>query len=315
MKNVILFDRQNMYALRGICMMLIIVHHIYLFLFCKIQANVPYSNIMLSLGYLSTGVFFLLSGYGLTTSICNHQPISYNYCITRLRKILHTFVFCFILSYLLIILLGNDISWGVLFNFITLSMPNSPTWFLKTIFSVYLIYYALSYFIQDMKKVIVILSIICLIWCVLAKHYFELPNYYYLTILNFPLGSLFAYTLKNKEISLKIAILFLLSAFAIFCILFFRGKGILTSLTFSVAVIILFSLLKINSSILNYVGVNSLVFYLGQTIPLSIYMYINIIKWNIISFTIFVIAITCISVLAYNMFCRFPIFYRFNNKA
>lgn len=86
-----LFDKENMYNLRGICMMMIIVHHI---IWMQMVNNgfdpVPQlTYIYLNpWGYLGTGVFFLLSGYGMFFSLQRNMPLTMKYLWDKIWKLL-----------------------------------------------------------------------------------------------------------------------------------------------------------------------------------------------------------------------------------
>ena len=62
-------------------MILIVLHHIYQYTASRYGVSYPLPLVIIlqSLGYLSTGVFFLLSGYGLTFSIKKNEPMSWHY--------------------------------------------------------------------------------------------------------------------------------------------------------------------------------------------------------------------------------------------
>ena len=64
--KVLLFQKESTYSLRGLCMILIVLHHIYQYTASRYGVSYPLPLVIIlqSLGYLSTGVFFLLSGYG-----------------------------------------------------------------------------------------------------------------------------------------------------------------------------------------------------------------------------------------------------------
>ena len=80
-------------------MISIILHHIHTTIDLSLGSNVL-AKILNSQGYLSTGVFFLLSGYGLTISINNQQPLKLNYLFSKLWTIYSTFLFAYLISYI-----------------------------------------------------------------------------------------------------------------------------------------------------------------------------------------------------------------------
>ena len=95
-----LFQKESTYSLRGICMLLIVLHHIYQYTASRygVTYPMPLAIILQSLGYLATGVFFLLSGYGLTFSMKRSEPISLSYSVKQLLKIYKPFLFIWIIS-------------------------------------------------------------------------------------------------------------------------------------------------------------------------------------------------------------------------
>lgn len=95
-----LFQKDSTYSLRGICMLLIVIHHIYQYTRSQygVSYPLPFSVFLQSLGYLATGVFFLLSGFGLTFSMKKSEPISLSYSVKQLLKIYKPFLFIWIIS-------------------------------------------------------------------------------------------------------------------------------------------------------------------------------------------------------------------------
>ena len=81
-------------------MLLIVLHHIYQYTASRygVTYPMPLAIILQSLGYLATGVFFLLSGYGLTFSMKRSEPISLSYSVKQLLKIYKPFLFIWIIS-------------------------------------------------------------------------------------------------------------------------------------------------------------------------------------------------------------------------
>lgn len=79
-----LFEREDTYSLKGICLLMIIIHHIY-----KIWVsdyNYEVNQIINYWGDLGSGVFFLLSGYGLFCSLSNTKDFA-KYALKCLKKL------------------------------------------------------------------------------------------------------------------------------------------------------------------------------------------------------------------------------------
>ena len=120
-------------------MLLIVIHHIYQYTSSRygLSYPLPISIVLQSLGYLATGVFFLLSGYGLTFSMKKSEPISLSYSVNQLLKIYKPFLFIWIISVAVdLVFLQTEYSNNEhLLNALTLSLTGGGSfWFLKEIF-------------------------------------------------------------------------------------------------------------------------------------------------------------------------------------
>lgn len=286
----IFLNKNSMYFLRGICMILIILHHI------NIANNISFDNKFINIflgnqGYLSTGTFFLLSGYGLTISLNKNSPIHWNYLINRISKMLYIFIFCYFICFICMLICGFKFSYySILNDILTLSMPDSPTWFLKTIVLLYILYISSRIYLSP-KNSIIFTSLLIILYTIIA--FYKLPGYYYNSIANFALGTLLVYY-KEKIIRHRYIIIVL--AIILFSIGFFYFQ-ILSSLSYSILIIIFFSYIRIENKVINYIGINSLGFYLGQFLPLKIAEFL---PHNKLLYTFIFFIITIITVVAYN---------------
>lgn len=80
-----LFEREDTYSLRGLCMLAIIAHHLFQFTSSRygVVFSQPLAFSLQSAGYLSSAVFFLISGFGMTLSLWKHRPN----CVDAMRRI------------------------------------------------------------------------------------------------------------------------------------------------------------------------------------------------------------------------------------
>lgn len=104
MKYDNMFDRDLCVNIKGISMILIVIHHIYLHYDNNIEIPRLFQIIFSSLGGLSTAVFFFLSGYGLLCSISHNSPITNKYVISHAKKIITPPYTVFVLPLLCIFL-------------------------------------------------------------------------------------------------------------------------------------------------------------------------------------------------------------------
>lgn len=91
-------DKNNTYEVRGLCMLLILFHHIYVQL-VGMDLNIPYIGMILAPGgYLGTGLFFFMSGYGLYCSMSSKKELPFSYLWQRLYKMISVFVIGYVLA-------------------------------------------------------------------------------------------------------------------------------------------------------------------------------------------------------------------------
>lgn len=299
----VLLNKQDSYALRGICMLLIILHHTYFKWINYDGFNHWIGYVFLGpIGYLSTGLFFFLSGYGLYNSMIYNMPLSNAYLFFKIRKMLFVYIYAFTSFVLLALIFNNKLlSYQMLLDFFTLTMPFTVTWFFKVIIGLYVISFCVFKFLRDQKqKVYSILGLVLIYICVARKY---LPSYWYDSVLNFPVGMLFAFYInKINKISSKRVIINALFC-SIICICFFRKDLflVISSLLFTILAIYVIRFVNIESSILGYVGVNSLCFYLFQSIFLK---HCELIYFNMYSYTLSVFILTFIWTVLYVRFTK-----------
>lgn len=83
-----IFDRTLSVNIKGISMLLIVTHHVFLHYDSSYDFPTILRIVLTALGGLSTAVFFFLSGYGLLCSISHSRPITTQYVSRHLRKII-----------------------------------------------------------------------------------------------------------------------------------------------------------------------------------------------------------------------------------
>ena len=76
-------------------MICIILHHLYQYLSSRygITFPVPLVIILSNIGYLATGVFFMISGFGLFASLEKNSPINWRYIARHLLNLYLPFLF------------------------------------------------------------------------------------------------------------------------------------------------------------------------------------------------------------------------------
>lgn len=190
-----LFDRRDTYSLRGLCMIFIILHHIYQYTASRYGISYPWPlAIMLQdAGYLMTGVFFLLSGYGMFQSMAKRVTLSWDYVITHLWKLLQPFLFIFIIDVIVYSIRYTFEPELFIKNLLTLSLTDAGSlWFMKVIFCLYVIVFMIQHFIKTPTIKVFSLWLVCGAYVIITiiNH---VGSQWWNSILCFPLGYSLAY--------------------------------------------------------------------------------------------------------------------------
>lgn len=255
-------------TLRAVCMIVIV--------FCHTANEFPHILHHYHLGALllggryATGVFFFLSGYGLTLSI-NRNKIDLKYIGRHLSKLLVPYLFFWIFYFLIGILIGsNVVDITLLEDFLQLKMPNADAWFYRTILAIYIVYFCLSTYTKEHAPTT--MCILILLYTV-TLIYFNVDSWWWNTICCFPLGILFAHI---KKIRCKIAPVWLATFFFLFFILHklsaqFTLATIATPIVLCLCCAYLSQYYKTprNLPIFSFIGANSLYIYLMEAIPID----------------------------------------------
>lgn len=177
-RDHLLFERQDTYSLRGICMFFIILHHLYHYLavdYGFLCHNSLFNYFINSVGYWATGCFFLLSGYGLNSSL-KTKKLNGSYVFKHILNLLLPYLYALVLSFIL----SGDLS------------MLSKGWFYKTILVVYLLSFAVYYFTKNQWIRFALIIILTTIYIIIAKFHLDLPSYYTNSIICYPIGVLFS---------------------------------------------------------------------------------------------------------------------------
>lgn len=269
-------DYNRTFCLKGLCMIMIIFHHCYthgiwfeFYLFDRLLQPVQW-------GYLGTGCFFFLSGFGLFVS-CSKKfkftPMPIEWFWSKMQKLLIPFIAAFIVAIIVLQIYPPSTrlllkEWIV--SFCTLTIPPTTTWFLKVIVGLYILtFLAFRLVKSDSEKVLFIL-IPCVFYFLIMSCSGQ-GDWWWTTVLNFPMGVIFAYRDTYKIVSPKSFTIFL----CLIAIILWPAMGklyvvigyyswVLMSLIFSLAACSIIQYVPIENSLFRYVGHNSINFYLFQ---------------------------------------------------
>lgn len=266
---------QDTYAIRGVCMIMIMIHHL-----MKYHDSINYT---MHWGDIGTGAFFFLSGFGLYCSICKNENVNMQYLWKNIKKLIIPFFVCWLLCFIVTIVLFKEYFslgiGGVLRDVFTLTYPMTwpGIWFIKVIVIEYIVTILVS-IVTQRKLVRLFIPTICTgIYFLIAWKSLHWSPYLYCTTLCYVLGLWFAAYKPNLNINFRSKILGTILFFALY--LLFKRSNLhlpvpalsIYAIWFSLFMVFLASLIDITSPFLNYIGKNSLLFYLIH-IPLLLYV-------------------------------------------
>lgn len=247
-----LFDRKDTYSLRGICMLLIIVHHVYHYLVNNygVICNSSILNYFLNCsGYWATGCFFLLSGFGLNCSLMN-KNLDYRYVKEHIYNLLFPYLYAFAIN----VALTSEFS---MFG---------KGWFFRTIFVIYIVSFLIFYFIKNQWLRFAIVSALTFGYILYADLAMGLMRYYTNSIICFPIGILCSmlYPLFKKNISHIIVLSCFFVLFIIIEKFGFRYADYILSILFSFICIGVTAIVNVTNRMFDYIGKHSIMFYVLQ---------------------------------------------------
>ena len=181
------FDRDTTASLRGIAMLMIMIHHVH----SRFNGNSP---ILDPGGYLCVGLFFLISGYGNTLSLNKRKELKTDWLVNKLIKLYIPFFVAYWIYYAFLkVLYVERVPSGkeIISDLLTMSLPNKDTWFVKIILLCFLIHWGAKKIFSDVQKQQIFITVLILIYIIAARKILVKPQWY-TTVACYPLGCIIA---------------------------------------------------------------------------------------------------------------------------
>ena len=256
-------DMLDTYSLKGICMLMIMFHHV-----LKLFPGCPES--IMRWGYLGVAVFFLVSGWGMYSSMAKKEDVTLGYFGRQMKKLLIPYLIAFPLSESLYYLHHADfISFSdVICDLCTLSFsPVVDLWFFKVIVATYVISILTFILVMNRLARLAIVSMFGAAYYIVAWKILKLPLYWYGTSLCIVAGMwMAAYKNQLQKIYDKKIIIFVCAIVAYYITLHYNLLPIpsrtVHSFAFAIAMVAAVSIFNFANPIMDYIGRNSLLFYL-----------------------------------------------------
>ena len=311
-----MFDKNDAFALRGWCILLIILHHLLLFYGEKYGVSLPRWTIELRsiLGYAVVGTFFMLSGYGIYHSIVKNRPLSIHYWIRRLLKLYLPYVFVVLAISILEQIIADFEVKELWQSLATLSLPTEELWFMKTIVVFHILSYALLGYLRRPHLALVIISALTLAWMIIAYYFIGLngwKSHWCQSLWCFPIGlwlALYCDKLSKLKPVVWLAVVALFTASYLTTLLFhthYAPESLkyalspwaynFSAMSFALLFIRFVPMLGTRSKLLNYCGHNSWMLYLGHVGLLQLFT-----PKSVMLFTILVVTVAFALTALYN---------------
>lgn len=259
-----MMDIQDTYTLRGICMLMIIVHHV-----IKLMPDCLMT--IWRWGDLGTAVFFFISGWGLYCSMEKRENVDWRYLWQNVKKLIIPYLVVWALTELTFKLIHPEYSCTkMICDGLTLSYPSftvANLWFFKVILSTYVLSILTYIWVKRRVLRLSIVTLLCLVYIIVAWRALRLPSYWWCSVFCFPIGMwLSAYRSElNGVQSHKWAIAAISAAIYVLFMNFDilpMPAAIKYEPAFCLLTVSLVSIFNNQSKLLYFIGKNSLLFYL-----------------------------------------------------
>lgn len=261
-----LLEKNDSYALRGVCMIMIIVHHTYLSAIempgCHTDSWLAGVGTGWLWGYGGTGVFLFLSGFGMFFSLRRNRLSGRAYIRSKFIRLFIPYLWLWAVSLIIYMLYDSSLlTPRLLTSFLSLDIPPAnEAWFYKVIIGLYVLSIIIFKAFSNPRTCVLAVSSVCVAYYCLANYVLEMDPWWFITVLNFPSGMLTAlFYDKLRHIQ---PVYVILPGTLLFALLqYFHPNPTISSLLFSTVMINAVRYVNISNRILGYIGTNSLLFY------------------------------------------------------
>lgn len=261
-----LLEKNDSYALRGVCMIMIIVHHTYLSAIempgCHTDSWLADVGTGWLWGYGGTGVFLFLSGFGMFFSLRRNRLSGRAYIRSKFIRLFIPYLWLWAVSLIIYILYdSSQLTPRLLTSFLSLDIPPAnEAWFYKVIIGLYAISIIIFKAFSNPRTCVLAVASVCVAYYCLANYVLGMNPWWFITVLNFPSGMLTAlFYDKLRHIQ---PVYVILPGTLLFALLqYFHPNPTISSLLFSTVMINTVRYVNICNRMLGYIGTNSLLFY------------------------------------------------------
>lgn len=261
-----LLEKNDSYALRGVCMIMIIVHHTYLSAIdmpgCHTDSWLADVGTGWLWGYGGTGVFLFLSGFGMFFSLRRNRLSGRAYIRSKFIRLFIPYLWLWAVSLIIYILYdSSQLTPRLLTSFLSLDIPPAnEAWFYKVIIGLYALSIVIFKVFSNPRTCVLAVASVCVAYYCLANYVLGMNPWWFITVLNFPSGMLTALFYDRLRHIQPVYVI--LPGTLLFALLqYFHPNPTISSLLFSTVMINTVRYVNISNRMLGYIGTNSLLFY------------------------------------------------------
>ena len=278
-------DRYTTTSIKGVFAIIILLSHMRGYLSLTTPLDVLYNDILFFIGQSMVAMFFLYSGYGIFEAFKNRWNYSDSFFRKRILKTLIHFdlaVFLFLFSETL---LGHFYPFhNYIYCWVGWENIGNSNWFIFDILVLYILAYIGMLVCKLSSRQLIfffaiVASLVVALWVLFVVNK-KGDHYWYDTLFCFPAGMYFSLYKKSIEYHLVnskynkwkyfVALLFLVSLYAVFIHLPNAIRWSLETFTFCFLLLIVSMKIRIGNQILFWLGTNAFSIYILQRLPMSI---------------------------------------------
>lgn len=190
-----LLEKNDSYALRGVCMIMIIVHHTYLSAIdmpgCHTDSWLAGVGTGWLWGYGGTGVFLFLSGFGMFFSLRRNRLSGRAYIRSKFIRLFIPYLWLWAVSLIIYMLYDSSLlTPRLLTSFLSLDIPPAnEAWFYKVIIGLYVLSIVIFKVFSNPRTCVLAVASVCVAYYCLANYVLEMDPWWFITVLNFPSGA------------------------------------------------------------------------------------------------------------------------------
>lgn len=293
-------------TINGIFIIFVFIRHIFQYVSYNNAIDIPLVLLDKYTGQLIVTTFLFYSGYGIMESIKNKRNYVDSIPKKRIVNTLIRFDICVCLYFVLGLILSDNISLSKFFlSLICVESIGNSNWYILTILCMWVSVFISFKIFKNSSKKALIFTYLLSFFSIFIMYITNRPDYYYNTIICFPLGMSFSFHYKfilKKLSSVRkyiffIFVIFLLLSVTLIYILKNPDNFVVYEImsgTFVIELVLLTRYIKINSKVLYHLGKNLFPIYILQRIPMILFKKINLAGYNVYLYFILCILITFI---------------------